>query len=143
MPLALTSWLEATGFTYLALMDKSFALTSAVKSFVFTLAVKSFALTSAVKSFALTSAHKSLALRPWLTYVLDFNTASFPSSWQRQFSDDWKTRPKIIRTALFTATIVHIISVVSGQVKQEGSWDRGVDGVGNLAHFMHKISLFH
>ena len=24
-----------------------------------------------------------------------------------------------------------------------GSWDGGVDGVGNLAHFMHKIALFH
>jgi len=35
-------------------------------------------------------------------------------------------------------------AVVSGQVEQGGgSWDGGVDGVGNLAHFMHKIALFH
>ena len=26
---------------------------------------------------------------------------------------------------------------------REGSWDGGVDGVENLAYFMHKIALFH
>jgi len=36
-----------------------------------------------------------------------------------------------------------IISGQSGQVKQQGSGDGGVDGVGNLAHFMHKRPLFH